>query len=315
MSKYSEKYVYHYCSLETLLAIIKTKQIRFSDLKESNDSSEDMVFDYLFEIDKNNNVLKKEMIKAKKITSIFGFCLTFKGDNHELWRIYNDSKGVCLKFQKKRLNNFFLNLFGSDNDTCVLQHKKIKYVEKINDIDFQINHDIFNEQNISKLFSDFLLKSAFMKKKHWYYEKEYRFCFRKFIADGLGGPVLPLKLKNTKSIVCCESLESEANYCVKSLEGENKRLVLYYLVPFCPYLIDEVIVGQNCPISVEKIETLISNLLGNYLSKKCGQCQIKNCDKNKLHIIDVRSSIYREKTDEEKWLDRVKVEESKFKGL
>ena len=90
MSKYSEKYVYHYCSLESLLAIIKTRQIRFSDLKESNDASEDIVLDNLFKIDKNNITLKEEMIKAKKMTSIFGFCLTFKGDNHELWRIYND---------------------------------------------------------------------------------------------------------------------------------------------------------------------------------------------------------------------------------
>ena len=157
-------------------------------------------------------------------------------------------------------------------------------------------------------------ESAFIKKKHWNYEKEYRFCFRKFMTDGFGGAILPLELKNKKSINCCKSQNCDFNYCVKSLEGENKRVVLYYLVPFCPYLIDEIIVGQNCPISVEKIETLISNFLGDYLTK-CVECQAKNCDKNKLPIINVKSSIYREKTDEEKWLDKVKAEESKFNDL
>ena len=314
MSKYSEKYVYHYCSLETLLAIIKTKQIRFSDLKESNDALEDIVLDDLFKIDENNIPLKEEMIKAKKMTSIFGFCLTFKGDNHELWRIYNDSKGVCLKFQKKHLVNFFSNLFYRNNDAYDLQHKKIKYVESINDKDFKINPVDFNLENLSETYSDFLSESAFIKKKHWNYEKEYRFCFRKFMTDGFGGAILPLELKNKKSINCCKSQNCDFNYCVKSLEGENKRVVLYYLVPFCPYLIDEIIVGQNCPISVEKIETLISNFLGDYLTK-CVECQAKNCDKNKLPIINVKSSIYREKTDEEKWLDKVKAEESKFNDL
>ena len=311
MNKYSEKYIYHYCSLETLLSIIKTRKIWFSDLKESNDASEDKALDHLLEIDKNNkNILKKEMIKAKQMTSIFGFCLTFKGDNHELWRIYTDNKGVCLKFKKEQLQKFFSNLFGGNKDVYDLQYDKIKY----GDIDFQINPSDINCQNISKIYSDFLLKSAFTKKKHWKYEKEYRFCFRKFITDGLGGPVLPSELKTTKPIVCCQNKCCDENYYVKSSGGENKRIILYSSIPFCPYLIDEVIVGENCPISVEKIGTLISSFLGEYLSE-CKKCKCENCKNNKLHIIDVKSSIYREQTDEEKWLDKVKAEESKFNDL
>ena len=160
MNKYSEKYIYHYCSLETLLSIIKTRKIWFSDLKESNDASEDKALDHLLEIDKNNNILKKEMIKAKQMTSIFGFCLTFKGDNYELWRIYTDNKGVCLKFKKSQFKKFYSNLFGEDKDVYDLQYGKIKY----DDIDSQINPSDINYQNISKIYSDFLLNQLLLKR-------------------------------------------------------------------------------------------------------------------------------------------------------
>lgn len=148
MSKKNNNTLYHYCSLDTFLKIIKSSSIWLSDIQKSNDTKELVWFRqkyYEFILDKYNNcsdVTEKTICEiilsmavsdgfencpewllpvtrtyCQKIASTFfslrtyAFCLSELPDSLGQWRGYaQDGKGVAIGFSKEYLNA--LNGYG-----------------------------------------------------------------------------------------------------------------------------------------------------------------------------------------------------------
>lgn len=132
--KTQEPYIlYHYCSNEAFLSIVKSKSIWLSDMTLSNDTKEGQwVWDKLVE------KCKKEGVNDKDIESIkfhmihnsgrwqyydnrwhcIGFCLSEEGDLLSQWRGYaRDATGVAIGFSEEFL-------FGLQNEVIL---DKVKY--------------------------------------------------------------------------------------------------------------------------------------------------------------------------------------------
>lgn len=140
MSSMTPKTLYHYCSLEAFLSIIKNSSIWLSDVQKSNDSKEMAWFRqqyYEFVFKKYNETDDEETKRicenifsiavkdgfqkcplwlllggdaAQKLVDIFGglrtyaFCLSELSDSLGQWRGYaNDGKGVAIGFSRNYL--------------------------------------------------------------------------------------------------------------------------------------------------------------------------------------------------------------------
>lgn len=120
--------LYHYCSLETLIAIISNKCLRLSDLSKSNDYMErkwimniveealDKSFkdegiiinlreDYWYAEGVNNHIdYLLEMLRYEVTHSSYITCFSRKGDLLSQWRAYgDDGRGVSIGFDSKLL--------------------------------------------------------------------------------------------------------------------------------------------------------------------------------------------------------------------
>lgn len=109
-----EATLYHYCSNETLLAILSSRRLRLSDLRLSNDRLEGRLVRERIENLANNGVLPSyanEHLKNKiKLVEDeyrgFGFCLSTEGDLLSQWRGYaDDGHGVSIGFSKSFLQD------------------------------------------------------------------------------------------------------------------------------------------------------------------------------------------------------------------
>jgi len=107
--------LYHYCSNQSLISIVKSSSIRLCSLKLSNDSLEGKLATKLLIDLATEHKLPEEKIKLIEQAFLildnfydgFGFCLSEKPDLLSQWRGYaDDGKGVCIGFSKSLLESF-----------------------------------------------------------------------------------------------------------------------------------------------------------------------------------------------------------------
>lgn len=120
--------LYHYCSNDTLLAILSSKSVRLSSLSLSNDSMEGKLGAHILnELAKADGLpnyqierLKEHTTTLERIVDGLGLCLSEEGDLLSQWRAYaNDGRGVSIGFSKK----YFESL-------CEIQQKKLQNGEE-----------------------------------------------------------------------------------------------------------------------------------------------------------------------------------------
>ena len=151
--------LYHYCSMESFVSILKHKQIWFGNLNSMNDPSEMFLKEYNFprillaeyskkqfpfEQDFNgckNNMqeylLPSQMEHAimqggKHTNSLFAFCLSEIGNDLSQWRLYADNgRGVCLGFRKSEIEKFI----GQEKE---FQLQRVEYFDSPEEIVMKI---------------------------------------------------------------------------------------------------------------------------------------------------------------------------------
>ncbi len=113
--------LYHYCSNEAFMSIVKSRSIWLSSLSLSNDSMEGKwlrnIFSSICTDEKLNEHLKKQVMEQfsilENLIDGLGFCLSEYGDMLSQWRGYaSDGAGVCVGFPKK----YFEKLAEADAD-------------------------------------------------------------------------------------------------------------------------------------------------------------------------------------------------------
>ena len=131
--------LYHYCSSEAFLSIIKSKKIRLSALSLSNDSSEGThvvrIFEELAEADGLTEPIRDSIIKTiRKLQACsrqLGFCLSEEGNRLALWERYADKgAGVSIGFSEPGLNPPFGEYYGTELKQVIYNPAKQKKLLK-----------------------------------------------------------------------------------------------------------------------------------------------------------------------------------------
>jgi Protein of unknown function (DUF2971) len=113
--------LFHYCSVDTFVSIVKNRSIWLSSLRLSNDTMEGQLVNRtmmrLAEKDKIDPSARDRLYKNITLTEDFfdglGFCLSGDGDLLSQWRGYaDDARGVSIGF-----NRHYLDLLSKKNDT------------------------------------------------------------------------------------------------------------------------------------------------------------------------------------------------------
>ena len=287
-----EDLLYHYCSLETFLAIVQNKTIRLGDITKSNDAEEltwfskqfhefvkawiDFKYKYNsrneFESLHNPNDLENPcVIHSKKVefydlladlsgVRICAFCLSEQPDLLSQWRGYaDDGKGISIGFKKNAIGKYLSTM---DNSFAL---KKITYdadnfqagMNQLFDMVDPRSGDPqrFIDTDISDSIRDFAYTAACYKNPSFEEEKEWR-----IIID-------PSEI----------SIDTEFGKKTRiKLRVAGNKIIAYFDLKLdnLPDLIGEVIIGPKSMVAEKDIRLSLS-LLGQY---------------EKVHKIGVRSS-------------------------
>lgn len=134
--------IYHYCSAETLCAILESRNIRFTDINMLNDATETQWGYSAFEeaatrLIKRTNVPKglpkisiefcdsvdKILSGAQLIVHPFVSCFSLEGDNLGQWRAYaDDGRGFAIGFRASMLEQLPVTMLAVEYD----REKQIK---------------------------------------------------------------------------------------------------------------------------------------------------------------------------------------------
>ena len=203
-----QRVVYHYCSIETFISIIKQSCIRMGNIKESNDSAEIVYFsdeiekilkDTCISFARKHNPVCVDFFKdidydrlidrAMKNDTMFYYAACFSSEMDKLsqWRGYaDDGKGVAIGFYTREFlsscdgRNLMFNEISYEwpkikNDLQKIINEKLSQAQSKNDAKPADYENAIN-QVISKIVYD----GAFYKNPAFKEEKEWRLVYYPF---------------------------------------------------------------------------------------------------------------------------------------
>lgn len=161
----STKYFYHYTSLDALLKIISSKELKFGALPRMNDITEATKEFYLDEIPESTEWDKLDLVR-QKISFVGQISLSqdaiFPGYAlHAMWGHYAEcGEGCCIVFDKSKIM-----LEAEAKGYC---HRAVIYDEASEKIILPSN------QNVDNYLSEQCERLFFHKRIEWEHEQEYR---------------------------------------------------------------------------------------------------------------------------------------------
>lgn len=258
----------HYCTLETLLSIISNNTIWLSDLLSSNDKNEDILLCelfYDFYLKKNNMNLHNTFFEnPRKQTKIYGMCFSEEQDAIYHWYTYSAFDGVCICFNKDKLDMYFSNFKCLGESLCL---KKVEYIDNCNceKIIKKLFDEKIEENGIINVYKKLIEHSCYYKSTEWEIEKEYRVVIRNFIENGFNRE-LP-------------SIDSNKKRCKLCYNFRNKIPVFHYELEFDVSLIKKIIIGPACKLTINELKSYIKLAYQSFIDKT-------NCKNKNLTIID-----------------------------
>jgi len=250
--------IYHYCTTQSFLSIVKSKSLWISDLLKMNDPNEliqnatiakktyNSIFDLKrFDFDISN--ISKSDIK------VLSCSFSKKGDDLNQWRSYSDDgTGICIGFNKSKLkevNNISLLYDGS------LGIESVRY--DLNELTEQYNslwRQVAQKYGVHKLTSvqkenitAILWRNSATFKNEYYQDEEEIRIFKKISL-------------NKSSVLFDESIDFRVGkygltaYSTLDLIGDKTSPI------------NTIILGPKCPSSIEDVYQLL-NLNGIRISK------------------------------------------------
>lgn len=262
----TNKTIYHYCSIDTLLCILKSNEIRLCDIEKSNDYAEKSwmmnLVNSIFQ-----NVLSSKKASLENITklteafhritqfyedatNVYGSCFSAEGDLLSQWRAYaQDGYGVSIGFSHKILDELNNDPYGIRFLPIIYNPtEQEKYAaaqaEKI--IDLLLKGDYLFHA-ISEVFENDIQNICRYKNPAFSEEKEWRLliAFSPEIRD---------KKAKFGSFIMSEA---------QILSKEN-RIITYVNLNFEKVkdkLVKEIILGPKCKVSIKDLSQTI-HILG-----------------------------------------------------
>ena len=258
MHKNTPKTVYHYCSLDTFLNIVKSKTIRLSDVNKSND--------YL-ELKSLLNSIENATLKICKESDL---------DKYESFIYCMDSKSAV----KYVIKNIFQNLITYNNilvyAACFSEEKDLlsQWIEYAQNYFNHILYAIINETDtlfdymnldfnygLHAILNDSLFsKSIFIKNKSFKAEKEWRLLFYDELKkdyDDWG---------NYFNFEDCDNSHTIFPMGIQFRSSSN-NIISYLDLLFEKYkknIIDNIIIGPNCKLTQSDIYQIMNHYKFDY---------------------------------------------------
>jgi hypothetical protein len=152
--------LYHYTTLDTFLKIISSTTLRATHISYMNDTTEQQIlFDAFAKKLKERDAKLFERLDREEVRKEPFFVTCFsedRGDRLSQWRAYGGSAGVCLGFNKKKLQSLVQAWKTSDSENLL---EKIKYVSADSDGNLDEIVDAFVGSEPSKI--------TFVKLPNW----------------------------------------------------------------------------------------------------------------------------------------------------
>lgn len=269
--------LYHYCSLDTFLKIIKNKTIWLSDILKSNDFDEitwakrmlrykivTVTRDYISNHPDCDNEKVWELSRAcqeiifDKTSRFWTFCLSEESDLLSQWRGYaDDGQGISIGF-KRELFDFLsvLPLAGIKKKNTDINFRKINYsIDAIERwfAEEKMFDDCYQAKNIEEL-QNALFKAMFAveeaavyyKNDAFYEEKEWR---------------LVLSVNDRETTI---NSFSELNTPKMSFSNVEYTVIRQQLISHVELRMDalkdfilEIVVGPKCRSSIDEIRLVL----------------------------------------------------------
>ena len=242
--------VYHYCSMESFVSIVKNAELWLSRVDYTNDKYEmkyvnKCVCDIAEELAKDGSISEKQKNNYLSLYSDddwydkpFIGCFSERGDILSQWRLYaDDAKGVSIGFSV----NALVSLNAIEESLSIVQPGYVRYkVEYVDDV----KQDCIKKELIerSKEFNGDRItindvirfkQNDYGKSDHFKYEEEYRILYQP----------KQVKLDSTKMrLIAGEDFYRDPRLDYRACNG---KLVPYWKMPIngC---IAEVILGTKC---------------------------------------------------------------------
>ena len=254
MCKCGPQVLYHYCSFDTFIKIIKNKSLRFSDVMKSNDSDEIILLfehyiEYLNKQNKKPNIaidlFYREVKRVLNQETCFCLCLSEKGDLLSQWRGYAPNGGVCIGFNVEALSKW-------RNEIEVLNEpvlEKIIYIGKKSKNVKEL-FDNLNGDFIVNGFKKLLKETPKYKNKGFEEEKEWRLFFYSFI-----------KQQNQQTLPTVKIMNKQIS--IDFMPYGGNQIKFYYDIPFELSMISEIIIGPKMNVVEDEIRTIINEADGD----------------------------------------------------
>lgn len=257
------KNFYHYCSLDTFIAIISNKSLRLCDLSKTNDYMErkwilNILEDSLIKIFEKNKIsinLKEDYWYDKEIHSHLAFildmlrqyvesscyivCFSRNGDLLSQWRAYGDNgKGVSIGFDSKLISK------------AISSKKKVCFEDVLYELDEQIEEVEFAVENAIKYMKDLfeIDKLRVSNDFNEYFIDEFD-AFCEVVCDDLAEISCYMKNPSFKEedevrIIYSPDINNESSDSdLKEIFTQKKRFNNYVLNPINYFARDTQIVG------------------------------------------------------------------------
>ncbi len=263
-SKADEKYiVYHYCSVESFLNIVKSNTLWLSDAKYMNDTYEakwlDKIVAKIIQELKSDNILKVEKFEIEYTKLNHGdskkyFFISFSEEEDMLsqWRGYaDDGRGVAIGFDLKNIHEYDISTsYNSGNgqtkaEISTVGWSKIAYVENTeNDIGKKIKNGIMSTLEDSSInnIKDYALfikeSNILFKNPYFKEEKEVRLIYS---PDN--------NIETDPSITICG----------RDFRYSDGQIIPYNKICFSPNLpIVNIKLGSKCKLKENNIEDFLA---------------------------------------------------------
>ncbi len=286
--------IYHYCSANTLIAIIKSKSIRLSDLNKTNDFQEkkwashliskvlrdrikanninfDLEEDYWYNDSSSTHLqyYKNEMNSILfNEKPIFISCFSQIGDLLSQWRAYGqDGTGISIGFDYKKMKSLHNGKDILLEKVCYKEVSQEKKLGALIDSAISYMRDMFSEDQV-KISQDFNV----------YFENEFD-CFCEVLLDYIGQVGCTIKnpaFSEEKEI----RVIYDANFPIREIEGDwelseaecffqNNRNVDDFIFKSIDYFYRDNQLVPYCDLDFSKIinQNIIKEIV---IGPKCG---------------------------------------------
>lgn len=254
--------LYHYCSVESMFNIIKSKSLWLSNSGQMNDSEESTWIEQYFPslkdlfVSENETQFLNDAIKLfhQENNKPFIFCFSERKDSLSQWRAYSsDGRGVCLGFSTNKLSiKRIPSTLISLNRTLLLlpiTYNSKQQKSKLSELSENYKRKIKSDKEIFipfiiRMYQNRLLALSLVFKNHSFSEeKEWRIIQSPLTEESSSKSEIDNRISKLQFRVSGDKLFSYCEFHLKEI--------------FNSKLIPEIVLGPKSKIDIPELELFL----------------------------------------------------------